>query len=65
MFERLAVDQAGEWMRFGRHPGRKDAADLVEQPLFELRVHSPRHAVRGIFGRDLQRERHDPVVVQW
>ena len=48
----------------GGTPAASSRADLVEQPLAELRVHSARDPFGRRFGRDLQREGSDVVLGQ-
>ena len=59
VLERLPVDEPGERVRGLGHAGSQQSADLVEQPLLELRVDAPRDAL----GRLLRRESRSAKAV--
>ena len=63
MLERLAVNKAGKGMRCFGNPRGEDAANLVEQPLTELRIDPRRHARGGQFRVGICKRKRDDVVV--
>src|SRR5262245_49044359 len=64
MLERLPVDQTAERMRGLGNTRRQQAADLVQQALFELRVDPARDTLRRLLRRDPESERDDLVLRQ-